>query len=169
MPPKFQERFSDLESYGRVTELICTQQDTLKFMVKTFGDRRRYVDLNIARDGNGNITSYFGKCSCGVPPRDFFPFNPFHTVAVSQNMEESRLVPAELNTSAWKAQYPVGMIFESPSLDAMRAQVDESVSKDANFRLPVVASTKSGRPCVKQAFHAMEFSVRRTIRRNNVR
>lgn len=56
----------------------------------------------------------------------------FNTVAVSENMNVSRLVPVELNAASWKAQYPVGMTFESPSLDAMRATNGEPVKNDAN-------------------------------------
>lgn len=99
------EHVSKLTAYGDVFYLPdfldANTAGEKRYLAKTFGRRRHVVTFVICKDENGNIISYFGRCSCGHLQSRCFSCNHHKTVAIARNIDEDLLIPPQLSTAGW--------------------------------------------------------------------
>ena len=103
-------------------------------------------------------------CTCGAPGIERMPCGHMLAVADMASFSRVLLVPYDLTTAAWVAQYPPVDVF-APSYSSV---LSSSVPRDLKVKMPVSAPPKRGRPAKRRMRGVME-KISKKSRRNDGR
>lgn len=124
------------------------------------GDVVHKVHLRVPSTNDTN-QSHFPEdktaCSCGVSAIEHMPCGHMLAVAEKVSLNSLYLVPHELTTAAWVAQYPDVDVYV-PTIADVQAS---TVLSDDSLRNPVAAPPKRGRPAKRRMRGVIERIVKR--------
>lgn len=166
LPPRVKARLLAVSPTGEVQPVQASFTITHQaFNVVCEGNVVYRVHLRIPIKGHADKSRWPVEkypCTCGVPSIGHMPCGHMLAVAFSMSISSTYLVPTELTTGHWRAQFPAEELAIVPTLSDV---VGSATARNNALHVPVTAPPKRGRPNNKRKRSAIE-KVTRNLRTN---